>query len=153
MAIEYFHISETDHDMLEQITELEQEVHSKRGEALNYFEAHSFVRYGRVYAALEYDEVLGCAYFVRDFNNPAKCYLYEIIVKPTESDKHIGESLLLSAFADLKESNLRMIEVCIHPSNYKALNIYRESLGFNVINAQDDSQFSDLDFLVLRKTL
>ena len=152
MAIEYFHISETDHDMLEQITELEQEVHSKRGEALNYFEAHSFVRYGRVYAALEYDEVLGCAYFVRDFNNPAKCYLYEIIVKPTESGKHIGESLL-SAFADLKESNLRMIEVCIHPSNYKALNIYRESLGFNVINAQDDSQFSDLDFLVLRKTL
>ena len=130
MAIEYFHISETDHDMLEQITELEQEVHSKRGEALNYFEAHSFVRYGRVYAALEYDEVLGCAYFVRDFNNPAKCYLYEIIVKPTESGKHIGESLLLSAFADLKESNLRMIEVCIHPSNYKALNIYRESLSF-----------------------
>ena len=47
MAIEYFHISESDHDMLEQIMELEQEVHPARGTGLNYFEAHSFIRYGR----------------------------------------------------------------------------------------------------------
>ena len=53
MAIEYFHISESDHDMLEQIMELEQEVHPARGTGLNYFEAHSFIRYGRVYAAVE----------------------------------------------------------------------------------------------------
>ena len=65
----------------------------------------------------------------------------------------IGESLLLSAFADLKESNLRMVEVCVHPSNYKALKIYREALGFNVINAQDEASYEDVDFLVLRKTL
>lgn len=49
-----------------------QEVHPARGTGLNYFEAHSFIRYGRVYAAVEYDEVLGCAYFLRDFNNPGK---------------------------------------------------------------------------------
>ena len=83
MAIEYFHISESDHDMLEQIMELEQEVHPARGTGLNYFEAHSFIRYGRVYAAVEYDEVLGCAYFLRDFNNPGKCFLYEVVVKPS----------------------------------------------------------------------
>lgn len=76
-----------------------------------------------------------------------------MVVKPSESGKHIGESLLLSAFADLKESNLRMAEVCVHPSNYKALRIYREALGFNVINAQDEASYEDVDFLVLRKTL
>ena len=153
MAIEYFHISESDHDMLDQIQELEQEVHPARGTGLNFFEVHSFIRSGRVYAAVEYDEVLGCAYFLRDFNNPGQCFLYEIAVKPQESGKHIGESLLLSAFADLKESNLRMAEVCVHPSNYKALKIYRESLGFHVINAPEESAWDDVDFLILRKTL
>ena len=153
MAIEYFHISESDHDMLEQIMDLEQEIHQERGSGLNYFETHAFVRYGRVYAAVEYDEILGCAHFLRDFNNPGKCFLYEIIVRPSEAGKHIGESLLLSAFADLKDSGLRMVEVCVHPSNYKALKIYREALGFTVINTQDENTYDDVDFLILRKAL
>ena len=46
-----------------------------------------------------------------------------------------------------------MAEVCVHPSNYKALKIYREALGFNVINAQDEASYDDVDFLILRKTL
>lgn len=152
MAIEYFHIHESDYDMLEQLVSLEQEVHGSKG-ALNFFEVHSYIRYGRVYAAVEYDEVLGCAYFMRDFDNPNRVYLYGILIKPSESGKHLGESLLLSAFTDLKESNLRMVEVCVHPSNYKALRVYREELGFHVINAADDSSFDDVEFLILRKTL
>lgn len=153
MAIEYFHINESDFDMLNQIVKLEQQVHANRGSGLNYFEAHSFIRYGRVYAAVEYDEVLGCVYFIRDFSNPNRVFLYSIVVKPSESNKRLGESLLLSAFADLKEANLRMVEATVHPSNYKALRIYREELGFNVINAQDDAEYADLEFLVLRKML
>jgi len=152
MAIEYFHVHESDYDMLEQLVALEQEVHSSRGAGLNMFEVHSYIRYGRVYAAVDYDEVLGCAYFMRDFDNPNRVFLYGILVKPSESGKRLGESLLTNAFADLKESGLRMVEVTVHPSNYKALRVYREELDFHVINAADDSQAEEEDFLILRKT-
>ena len=56
MAIEYFCISDSDTDMLEQIAQLEREVNASRGAGLSYFETQSFIRYGRVYAALEYDD-------------------------------------------------------------------------------------------------
>lgn len=153
MAIEYFHVRESDYDLLDQLVSLEQEVHGSRGAGLNLFEVHSFVRYGRVYAAVEYDEVLGCAYFLRDFDNPGKVFLYGILIKPSESGKQLGESLLASAFADLKESNLRLAEVTVHPSNYKAIRVYRELLDFHVINVSDDMELADADFLLLRKTL
>lgn len=153
MAIEYFHIHESDYDMVEQLVALEQLVHGSRGSGLNYFEVHSFIRYGRVYAAVEYDEVLGCAYFLKDFDNPNRVFLYAIVVNPSESGKRLGETLLLSAFQDLKDANLRMVEVTVHPSNYKALRVYREELDFHVINAADENQLEQEEFLILRKTL
>ncbi|MGI6665194.1 MAG: GNAT family N-acetyltransferase [Christensenellaceae bacterium] len=153
MAIEYFHINESDFDMLDQIVRLEQEINGARGTGLNHFEAHSFIRYGRVYAAVEYDEVLACVYYMRDFSNPNRVFLYSILVKPSETGKRLGESILLSTFADLKDTGVRMVEVTVHPTNYKALRVYREALDFTVINAQNERDFSDVDFLVLRKML
>ena len=104
MAIEYFHIHESDQDMLEQIVALEQEVHRTRSNGLNAFEVFSLIRYQRVYAAVEYDEVLGCVCFMRDFSNDARAFLYSIIVNPSEAGTKLSESLLLTAFADLKQS-------------------------------------------------
>lgn len=152
MAIEYYHVLESDYDIIEQIVALEQEVHGSRG-SLNLFEVQAHARYGRIYAAIEYDEVLGCAYFIRDFENPHRVFLYGVLIRPSESGKHLGEALLLSAFVDLKDTNLRMAEVIVHPSNFKALRIYREELGFNVINASDDVNMTDEEYLILRKTL
>lgn len=153
MAIEYFCISDSDTDMLEQIAQLEREVNASRGAGLSYFETQSFIRYGRVYAALEYDEVLGAAYFLRDFDNPGRAFLYSVLTSPHEAGKGIGQSLLLSAFADLSESGVRMVEVMVSPRNAKALRIYRQDLGFHVINASSEEEISDLRFLILRKTL
>ena len=151
MAVEYFHIRESDYDLLDQLVELEEDVHQRGG--LSVFEIHSFIRYGRVYAAVEYDEILGCVYFMRDFDNPGKAFLYGILVKPSESGKKLGESLLLSAFSDLKDSGIRMVEVTVHPSNHKANKIYRDMLEFHIINLKDDEDPEDEDFLQLRKTL
>ena len=153
MAIEYFCISDSDTDMLEQIAQLEKEVNASRNAGLSYFETQSFIRYGRVYAALEYDEVLGAAYFLRDFDNPGRAFLYSVLTNPRESGKDIGQSLLLSAFADLAESGVRMVEVFSSPRNTKALSVYREDLGFNVINASSEEEMERQRFLILRKNL
>jgi ribosomal-protein-alanine N-acetyltransferase len=153
MALEYFHIRDRDYDLLDQLIDLEEEIHGSRGIGLNVFEVHSFIRYGRVYAAVEYDEVLGSAYFFKDFDNPGKVFLYGILIKPSESGGSLGQSLLLSAFSDLKDSGVRMVEVTVHPENFKALRVYREQLGFHAINVSDDAPLDDEEFLLLRKTL
>ena len=50
MAVEYFHIRESDYDLLDQLVELEEDVHQRGG--LSVFEIHSFIRYARVNAAV-----------------------------------------------------------------------------------------------------
>lgn len=153
MAVEFFHIRDNDYDLLDQIIDLEESVYAGRAEGLNIFEIYSFIRYGRVYVAVEYDEILGCCYFMRDFDNPGKVFLYGILTAPKEMGKNLGEALLKAAFADLRESGLRMVEVTAHPANRKALRIYQEELGFHVINVPDGASAEDEDFLILRKTL
>ena len=138
MAVEYFHIRESDYDLMDQLGELETQIHQKGG--LSVFEIHSFIRYGRVYA-------------MRDFDNPGKAFLYGILIKPGETSKRLEETLLLSAFSDLKDSGIRMVEVTVHPSNHKAIRIYRDILDFHIINLGDDEDPADEDFLELRKTL
>ena len=46
-----------------------------------------------------------------------------------------------------------MVEVTVHPSNHKAIKIYRDMLEFHIINLKDDEDPEDEDFLQLRKTL
>ena len=153
MAIEFVHLRESDYDLVDSITDLEKEVHSGRGAGLNRFEIHSFIRYGRVYAVTEEDTVLGCCYFMKDFDNPGKVFLYGISIRASESGKNLAVDLLKSVLSDLKESSVRMAEVTVHPSNHKALRVYKERLGFHVINVGDDALYEDEDFLILRKTL
>lgn len=149
MAIEYFHINENDIDMLEQLTELEKK--TKAG--MNLFNVHAYIRYGRVYAAVEYDEALAAVYFMRDFDNVNRAYLHGVIVSPEETGEHLGQSLLLSAFQDLKDAGLRLVEVTVHPANQKAIRVYREELGFHIINAAGEDEIETEDILILRKTL
>lgn len=152
MAIEFYHISETDFDMIDQIVELEKRM-SKNGSGLTAFEVNAYVRYGRVYAAVEYDEVVGCSYFMKDFDNPGKVYLFGLIVDPKEAGKKLGQNLLMSAFADLKDSSLRMAEVAVHPSNRGAIKVYRDELGFNIINDTDQTIEGAPEYMIMRRIL
>ena len=153
MAVEFFHIRDNDYDLLDQIIDMEERVHPGQNDGLGVFEVYSFIRYGRVYVAVEYDEILGCTYFMRDFDNPGKVFLYGILTAPEEAGKSLGEALLLSALADLKESGIRMAEVTCTPGNKKALRIYQEVLGFHIINVPEGADPEEEDLLILRKTL
>ena len=152
MAIDFFHIRESDYDLLYQLVDVEQGLHPGKGMSL--FEIYSYIRYGRVYAAVDGDDILGCVYFLRDFENPGKVMLYGVTVIPEMRGKRLGESLILSALADMKDSaGVRMAEVCVNPRNSKAMATYTDNLGFNIINVDEDTDIEDEDFVVLRKTL
>lgn len=152
MAVEFFHIRENDYEMIDQLLELEEELHPNSEEGISLFEINAFVKYGRVYVAVDYDEIMGCVYFMRDFENTGKVFLYAINSKPGENTRGIVITLLLSAFEDLKEASVRMIEVLVDPANFDAIQIYREKLNFNIINSVDEDENED-ELLVLRKML
>ncbi len=152
MAIEYFHIRDNDYDLLDQLIEIEDNS-GERGSGLNAFELYSLIRYGRVYAAMEYDEILGYVMFQRDFDNPSKVFLHSVYIAPKERGGALAETLLLSAFDDLADDGVRMVEVLSSPSNKKALDMYCMTLDFKIINIPDGGSIYDEDFLIMRKVL
>lgn len=151
MAIEFFHIRENDDQLVEQLIDLEATSFGDKG--LQSWEILLLIRYARVYVAAEYDELLGYVYFIKCFDDPSKAVLQTVSIKPSESGRNVGVSLIISALSDLRESGIHRAEVCVDPTNYKALKIYREQLGFSVVESTKFEPDPDSEMLILQKNL
>jgi ribosomal-protein-alanine N-acetyltransferase len=151
MAIEYFHIKERDFDLVEQLVEMESSTYA--GEALDVFELIAMLRHARVYVAVEYDEVLGAVYFMRNFDNPDKVFLHSINIVDAQTHPSLGASLLNIAFADMKTFGIKIVEVNVDPANYRALKIYREQLGFIASDSMQSDLLDGEEILMLQKEL
>lgn len=152
MALEFFHIRENDTEMVEQLIELEKEMNADRAAELSEFEICAFIKYARVYVAVQYDELLGSVIFVRDFDHAGKVFLYSVNIRQNTEHKDLGASLIYTALSDLKEGGVRSVEVLVDAANFKALQIYREKLGFNIISDSDEDDEKE-GLLTLRKVL
>ena len=151
MAIEYFQIKERDYDLVEQLLKIDSASYAEG--ALEIFDLVALLRHGRVYVAVEYDEVLGSVYFMRNFDDVDCAFLYSInIVKP-ESTPNLAVSLLNIAFADMKAFGIKSVEVNVDPTNYRALKIYRESLGFVASESMQSDLLGGSEILMLQKDL
>lgn len=151
MAIEYFHIKERDFDLVEQLVRMEANAFS--GEALDVFELIAMLRHARVYVAVEYDEILGAVYFMRNFDNTDKVFLHSINVVDAQANPNLGVSLLNIAFADMKTFGIKIVEVNVDPSNYRALKIYREQLSFVASDSMQSEILGGEEILMLQKEL
>jgi len=151
MAVEYFQIKERDYDLVEQLIKIESAAFG--GEALDVFELIAMLRHARVYVAVEYDEVLGSVYFMRNFDDPDKAFLHSVNIADPKSTPNLAASLLNIAFADMKSFDIQTVEVNVDPSNYRALKIYREQLGFVASESMQNEILGNEEILVLQKEL
>ncbi len=151
MAIEFFQIKEKDSDLVEQLIQIETSAYE--GEALDVFELIAMLRHARVYVAVEYDEVLGSVYFMRNFDNPEKAFLHSINIVDPQATPQLATSLLNIAFADMRTFGIQFIEVNVDPSNYRALKIYREQLGFVASDSMQSEILEGEEILMLQKEL
>lgn len=151
MAIEYFHIKERDFDLVQQLVQMEMDAFE--GEALDVFELIALLRHARVYVAVEYDEILGSVYFLRNFDNTDKAFLHSINVVDPQATPNLGVALLNIAFADMKAFGIKMAEVNVDPENYRALKIYREQLGFVASDSMQNDILDGDEILMLQKEL
>ncbi|MBD5559572.1 MAG: GNAT family N-acetyltransferase [Clostridia bacterium] len=151
MAIEYFQIKERDYDLVEQLLKIDAAAYGDA--ALEIFDLVALLRHGRVYVAVEYDEVLGSVYFLRNFDDPDCAFLYSISIVDPEATPNLATSLLNIAFADMKSSGIKSVEVNVDPANYKALKTYRENLGFVASESMQSDLLGGDEILMLQKDL
>lgn len=151
MAIEYFQIKERDYDLVEQLLKIEADTYADSGLAI--FDLVAMLRHGRVYVAVEYDEVLGSAYFMRNFEDVDCAYLYSINIVNPQATPNLATSLLNIAFADMKAFGIKSVEVNVDPTNYRALKVYREQLGFVASDSMQNDLLGGDEILMLQKEL
>ncbi len=151
MAIEYFQIKERDFDLVEQLVQIEAQAY--QGEALDIFELIAMLRHARVYVAVEYDEVLGYVYFMRNFDDPDKAFLHSVNIVDPQGTPQLASSLLNISFADMKTAGIRVVEVNVDPTNYRALKVYREQLGFVAAESMQSDILEGEEILMLQKEL
>ena len=151
MAIEYFQIKERDFDLVEQLLRIEADSHGAG--ALSVFDLVAMLRHGRVYVAVEYDEVLGSVYFIRNFEDVDCAFLYSINIVNPQATQTLATNLLRISFADMKAFGIRSVEVNVDPTNVKALKVYREQLGFVASDSLQDELPDGREILMLQKEL
>ncbi|MEG0257133.1 MAG: GNAT family N-acetyltransferase [Christensenella sp.] len=151
MAIEYFHIKERDFDLVEQLIRIEHSSYESGG--MDIFDLIAMLRHARVYVAVEYDEILGAVYFMRNFDNTDKVFLHSINIIDPQAYPNLGTSLLNIAFSDMRAFGIKIVEVSVDPSNYRALKIYREQLGFVASDSMQSEILNGEEILMLQKEL
>jgi ribosomal-protein-alanine N-acetyltransferase len=138
-------------DLISRILHIEKKDFGKG--ALNEYVIVPLMRHGRVYIAVdEDDEAIACAYFLADFYDPKLCFLLSVAVLPEFKGYDIGISLLDYALSDLKDLGLTKGQLTVDPSNYNALSVYRERLGFSVTDSADEYGAGGMR-LVMKKEL
>lgn len=122
--------------------------------ALNEYIVTPLMRHGKIYVAVDEDEVpIASAYFLRDMNDLDLAYLMSIAVLPAFSGYDIGVALLEYALSDIKDYCVTKVQLTVDPANFKALSTYREKLGFVVSEGAGDEYGTGDDRLTMVKVL
>lgn len=152
MTITFKSVERPTPDIISQILQIEKRDFGKG--ALNEYVIVPLIRHGRVYLAVDDDdEAIACAYFLADIYDPALCFLLSVAVLPEFKGYEIGISLLDYALSELKSLGLLKVKLTVDPSNFNALSVYRERLGFYVAENTADEYGTGDARLVMKRDL
>ena len=152
MTISFKPLEHTNGERLAQIMDIEKQAFGKG--ALSEYVIVPMLRYGKVYAAVdEDDDPIACAYFMRDMGEVGHAYLMSIAVLPVFRGKDVGTELLKYAFTHLKRFGITNVRLTVDPANFTALSVYREKLGFTVVENSKDEYGEGEDRLVMELEL
>lgn len=152
MTISFIVWEQPDIDTLNNVLEIEQTAF-KDG-ALSEQVIVPLLHYGRVYAAVDEDDnAIACAYFLRSMDDTDTALLFGLAVLPEYRGQQIGKALLEYALSHIKQYGVFRVTTMVDPANTNALSIYREQLGFSVVDSIREAFGADEDRLLLCKQL
>ena len=152
MTINFKAIETPDADIISRILTIEREAFGDG--ALNEYVVVPLLRHGKVYAAMdEQDNVIACAYFMRDMGDVNIAYLMSVAVLPLFRGQDVGTALLSFGFTHLKRFGITKVMLTVDPANFTALSVYREKLGFTVADSSKNEYGEGEDRLIMTKDL
>jgi len=152
MTITFRAVDKPSGELLSNILDIEQEAFGDG--ALNEYVIVPLMRYGKVYLAVDEDDVpVACAYFMRDMADISVAYLMSVAVLPMFRGQNVGTALLNYALANLKRYGITRVMLTVDPANFNALSVYREKLGFTVVDSVKDEYGPGEDRLLMSKDL
>lgn len=152
MTINFKAIEKPGPEVISRILNIEQEAFGKG--ALNEYVVVPLVRYGKVYAAVDEEgSAIACAYYMRDMNDINTVYLLSVAVLPVFRGQDVGTALLSYSFTHLKHFDIKKVILTVDPANFTALSVYREKLGFTVLESSKNEYGAGEDRLVMTKEL
>lgn len=152
MTITFKAVDKPNPEIISSILDIEQEAFGDG--ALNEYVVVPFVRYGKVYIAADEDGVpVACAYFMRDMADISVAYLMSVAVLPVFRGQNVGTALLNYAFSNLKRYGITRVLLTVDPANFSALSVYREKMGFTVLDSSKDEYGPGEDRLIMTKEL
>ncbi len=152
MTLTFTVLEKPDVNIVGSILDIEQEAFGDG--ALNEYVVVPLLRYGKVYAAVDEEGTpVACAYFMADMNNPENAYLMSVAVLPDFKGQNVGTALLEYALDGLKEYGITKVTLTVDPANFAALSVYREKLGFTVVDSAKDEYGEGEDRLIMAKEI
>ena len=152
MTLDFIALEQPDAAIITDILNIEQEALGEG--ALNEYVVVPMLRYGKVYAAVdEQDNAVACAYFMRSMDDTDTAYLVSVAVLPMLRGQNVGTALLEYALSHLKQYGIMRVMISVDPANVSALAVYREQLGFSVVDTVQDEFGPGEDRLVMSKKL
>lgn len=152
MTINFKVVENPDLSILDNILDIEQTAFGDG--ALNEHMIVPLLRYGKVYAAMDEEgTAIACTYFLRSMDNTDTAYLFSVAVLPDFRGHNVGTKLLEYALSHIKQYGIFRVRLSVDPANTNAISVYREQLGFTVIDSIKDEYGAGEDRLIMIKQL
>ena len=101
---------------------------------------------GRLYIAVDYERVAGCAGLTR--NDDSYCEIKRLYVRPEYRGQHISRLLMDQIIADAKDIGYKYMRLDTFPFMSTAINLY-EKYGFYYIKKYNDNPAHNAVFMQL----
>ncbi len=152
MTISFKVLENPDLNILDNILNIEQTAFGDG--ALNEHMIVPMLRYGKIYAAVDEDgNAVACTYFLRSMDDTDTAYLFSVAVLPQFRGHNVGTALLDYALSHIKQYGIFRVRLSVDPANTNAVSVYREQLGFTVVDSVKDEYGAGEDRLIMSKQL
>lgn len=143
-------VSIRDKNLMDGIVEMEKSTFGRFG-GVDLWILKPIVKFGRVFAVVEKEEVIGAAEFMVAFDRP-EAFLYGFSVKEEYRERGIGTNLLVHCENYFKEYGIEYISLTVDPKNEKAINLYK-NLDYYIESLELDEYEPGIDRYIMKKRL
>ncbi len=137
--------------VMERMTEIEAQAFGEGG--LNIWTLVPLLRHGRVFALRDGQHIIGGAQFMRDWEDNTRAYLVGIALDALCRGKGLGTRFLSECMDALKREGIACVELTVDAANVAAVRVYREKLGFEVLETRKGEYGPGVDRVVMQKVL